>query len=109
MEVTVLFSPAARVVHVRRLELPEGATVAEAVTQSGWEAEVCRTPEGEPMLGVWGRKAPADQVLQPKDRVEIYRPLTVDPKLARRTRFVKQGARAAGLFARRRPGAKAGY
>ena len=43
------------------------------------------------------------------DRVEIYRDLKVDPKVARRERFRKQGARATGLFAQRRPGAKPGY
>jgi hypothetical protein len=37
------------------------------------------------------------------------RPLKVDPKEARRQRFVKQGTRGAGLFANRRPGAKPGY
>ena len=47
--------------------------------------------------------------VRPGDRVEIYRPLKVDPKVARRERFVRQGARATGLFARRRPGGKAGY
>jgi putative ubiquitin-RnfH superfamily antitoxin RatB of RatAB toxin-antitoxin module len=47
--------------------------------------------------------------LQDHDRVEICRALTVDPKVARRARFVKQGARTTGLFARKRPGAKAGY
>ena len=43
------------------------------------------------------------------DRLEVYRPLTVDPKVARRQRFVRQGAKTAGLFAKKRPGAKAGY
>jgi len=43
------------------------------------------------------------------DRLEVYRPLTVDPKVARRARFVRQGAKTAGLFANKRPGAKAGY
>ena len=43
------------------------------------------------------------------DRVEIYRPLRVDPKEARRQRFTGQGAKAAGLFQNRRKGAKAGY
>ncbi len=43
------------------------------------------------------------------DRLEIYRPLTVDPKVARRERFSRQGARTTGLFARRRAGGKSGY
>jgi len=33
----------------------------------------------------------------------------VDPKVARRERFARQGAKTAGLFAKRRAGAKAGY
>jgi putative ubiquitin-RnfH superfamily antitoxin RatB of RatAB toxin-antitoxin module len=37
------------------------------------------------------------------------RTLKVDPKVARRERFVKQGAKAAGLFSQRRAGGKAGY
>jgi hypothetical protein len=41
-------------------------------------------------------------VLQTGDRLELYRPLLVDPKRARRERFARQGSRSAGLFARRR-------
>jgi putative ubiquitin-RnfH superfamily antitoxin RatB of RatAB toxin-antitoxin module len=65
--------------------------------------------EKTPTFGVWGRLVRGDHVLQAGDRLEIYRPLLVDPKVARRERFTKQGARATGLFAKKRPGAKAGY
>lgn len=109
IQVTVVFSPRPRVVHERLLSLPDGATVAQAVEICGWAGEVGLSDEGVALLGVWGRKAEPHQVLRDQDRVEIYRPLTVDPKVARRARFVKQGARTTGLFARRRPGAKAGY
>ena len=50
-----------------------------------------------------------DQLLHDGDRLELYRPLTVDPKVARRERFARQGARTTGLFARQRPGSKPGY
>ncbi len=60
-------------------------------------------------VGVWSRKASLNQLLREHDRVEIYRPLTVDPKVARRERFRKQGAKTAGLFSKRRAGAKPGY
>ncbi|MBW8723026.1 MAG: RnfH family protein, partial [Polaromonas sp.] len=43
------------------------------------------------------------------DRLEIYRGLRVDPKVARRERFNRQGVKRAGLFAKTRAGAKAGY
>jgi putative ubiquitin-RnfH superfamily antitoxin RatB of RatAB toxin-antitoxin module len=49
------------------------------------------------------------QTLHDNDRVEIYRALGIDPKAARRERFTRQGARTAGLFSKKRTGAKAGY
>ena len=60
-------------------------------------------------VGVWGKKVGPHHVLEDQDRIEIYRPLKVDPKVARRERFQKQGTRTAGLFAKRRAGGKAGY
>jgi sulfur carrier protein len=59
--------------------------------------------------GIWGRKVRPADVLKPGDRLEIYRPLLVDPKLARKKRFKGQGKGRTGLFARRRMGAVAGY
>lgn len=87
-----------------QLQLPAGATLAQALSACGIDVQdECLT------CGIWGRAAPPHQPLQDGDRVECCRPLTVDPKLARRQRFARQGARAAGLFAKRRPGSKAGY
>lgn len=40
-------------------------------------------------LGTKGLKTPHEQVLQPGDRVEIYRPLIADPKEVRRKRAEK--------------------
>ena len=105
--VTVLYSPAPREVLEWNLDLPEGATVRDAVLASGWRQAA---PEGSvPDAGIWGRRSTPQQVLREGDRVEVYRDLKVDPKVARRERFRKQGARGAGLFAQRRPGAKPGY
>jgi|GEM_PF-1930446 len=60
-------------------------------------------------ISVWGHPQGLNHVLKAGDRVELTRALRVDPKVARRERFVKQGAKAAGLFAKKRPQAKAGY
>ena len=49
------------------------------------------------------------QRLPEGDRVEIYRSLRVDPKVARRERFRGQGVKRAGLFSKKREGGKAGY
>jgi putative ubiquitin-RnfH superfamily antitoxin RatB of RatAB toxin-antitoxin module len=109
LEITVAYSPAARQVEQIELRLPAGSTVRDAVQASGLRARYPALELGLAGVGVWGRPAPPEQPLRDRDRVEIYRPLTVDPKVARRERFGRQGARAAGLFARRRPGAKPGY
>lgn len=107
--VIVMFSPAPRQVLEWPLELPGGATVRDAVRASGWP----EAAQGQDLaafdVGVWGRRCALDHPVRDGDRVEIYRPLQVDPKVARRERFRKQGSRAAGLFAKRRPGAKPGY
>ena len=107
MKVVVAYAPAARQVHEIVLDLPVGATVRQALAASGW---IERYPEIEVApLGIWGRKTTPERTLRAGDRLEVYRPLRVDPKVARRERFAKQGAGTAGLFAKRRAGAKAGY
>jgi len=48
-------------------------------------------------VGVWGETANLERLVQAGDRVEIYRPLTADPKLARRTRVDQAAKRRAAL------------
>ena len=106
LRVTVAFSPAPRKVREWALALPAGATVGDALaaTSLGQEFPGVDVPAAE--VGVWGQKCPRAQSLRDGDRVEVYRPLKVDPKVARRERFREQGSRAAGLFARKpSPGA----
>ena len=109
IEVTVVYSPVARDVRELTLSLVPNSTVLDALQASGLLTLFPAIDQPATMLGVWGRKASLDQTLRENDRVEIYRPLTVDPKVARRERFAKQGARTAGLFVKKRVGAKAGY
>jgi putative ubiquitin-RnfH superfamily antitoxin RatB of RatAB toxin-antitoxin module len=109
VRVTVAYAPAPRQVLEWSVEVPPGATVQQAVQASGLAAACPGLDLAACEVGVWGRRCEWGAVLRERDRVEIYRGLLVDPKVARRERFRKQGARAAGLFARRRPGAKPGY
>lgn len=81
----------------------------QALRASGLADDFPGLDLGAASVGVWGRKARLDDPLQQGDRIEVYRPLRVDPKVARRERFRSQGARSAGLFANKRPGAKSGY
>ena len=95
--ITVVVCTAPGQVHEWQGLVPEGASVADALRQCGaWQ------DGGPETVGIWGRAAPLAQRLRKGDRVEVYRPLTVDPKTARRERFARQGARSAGLFARKR-------
>lgn len=105
--ITVVVSTAPGKLLEWALQLPEGATVADALQGI---ADKTGIPLADPVVcGVWGRVVEAAHMLRANDRVEVYRPLTVDPKVARRERFARQGARTTGLFANRRPGGKAGY
>lgn len=112
MQITLVACVAPRETREWALVLPQGATVADALRASG--AVLLPLPAQAAELealrvGVWGRAVALDAPLQPLDRVEVYRPLQVDPKVARRERFARQGARSTGLFARQRPGGKSGY
>lgn len=109
VRVTVVYSPAARQVAEVSLVLTTPCRVLDALQKSGLLAQWPEIDRCDTVVGVWGRKAKLDVLLRDQDRIEIYRPLRVDPKAARRERFVKQGARGAGLFANKRQGAKAGY
>lgn len=90
IEVEVVYALPRRA-HRLTLALPAGATVADALA-----AAADRVPfdgldlEAAP-VGVFGDRVERDRPLENGDRVEIYRPLTIDPREARRRRV-----RAAG-------------
>jgi uncharacterized protein len=109
MQITLMYSPAPREVLEISLQVSETCTVGEALEQAGWRQAYPELAAQTLTLGVWGRRVGQGHVLRHGDRVEVYRPLRVDPKVARRERFVGQGARGTGLFARRKAGSKAGY
>jgi len=88
LDVEVVYSPRAGVVECVALRLPVGSTLAQAIEQSGLAS---RYPEMMQLpAGIWGRVQPADTPLRDRDRVEVYRPLIVDPKEARRQRYKRQ-------------------
>ncbi len=109
IQVTLVYSPSAREIHEEILELPRSCTAYQALQASDLLRRCPAVLESGASLGIWGKKIGLSQALSDGDRLELYRPLQVDPKVARRARFEAQGARAAGLFSRRRAGAKAGY
>ncbi|MFT3668295.1 MAG: RnfH family protein [Pseudoxanthomonas sp.] len=66
------------------LELPDGAIVADAVAACGFDGLTPAQP-----LAVHGLMAERSTALREGDRVEVLRPLLLDPKEARRRRARK--------------------
>jgi len=70
---------------ILRLQVPPGTTVAEAIDASGVREQFAEIG-AHPVVGIFSCKVALDHVLASGDRVEIYRPLLVDPKQSRRQR-----------------------
>lgn len=100
MKVTVVWATPA-VQDVVLLDLPPGATVADAVARSGviayhgLDVSLLR-------FAVFGRRTAADALVADGDRVEITRPLVADPKESRRRRALAKPLPKAGPKGRRR-------
>ena len=73
---------------VVRLDVPPGTTVREAIGLSGLPARCPDVQYGR--AGIYGRQVEPDSMLADGDRVEIYRPLRIDSKLARRRRAARR-------------------
>lgn len=66
------------------LTLDRGATVGEAIDRSGLRERFPGLEISPDRLGIFGDRRSPDDPLRDGDRVEIYRPLKIDPKVARR-------------------------
>jgi len=72
------------------LDLPTGTTAELAIFQSGLLQRFPEIDLAQNKIGIFSKLCKLDYVLRPGDRVEIYRPLLADPKVARRNRAAKQ-------------------
>jgi len=76
---------------LRRILLPDGSTVEDAIRVSGLRAVF---PDMDTThVGIHGEPVPVTTILRERDRIEIYRPLQVDPKEVRRMRAGKKRAK----------------
>jgi len=83
----------------RSLRLPAPAAVGTAIEASGIRGEMPELSGIELEVGVFSRRRALADALHDGDRVEIYRPLTIDPKQARRVRAVVRRRRRSGKVA----------
>lgn len=86
--------------HLIELMVPAGTTALEAVRLSNIAREFPGIDPATVPMGIFSKPLdgktlplPQDYRLKPRDRVEIYRPLTIDPKAARLARAAKLKSR----------------
>lgn len=65
------------------VDVPEQATVREAIEASGIARAFPTLDLSTQKVGVFGKLVALEARLEPGQRVEIYRPITADPKLLR--------------------------
>jgi putative ubiquitin-RnfH superfamily antitoxin RatB of RatAB toxin-antitoxin module len=83
IEVELVFALPDRQV-LRTLVVAADASVREVINDSNIQAEFVDIEIGNLSIGIWGREVAPDQMLKPGDRIEIYRPLELEPREARR-------------------------
>ncbi len=100
VEVAYATPPRQRIVE---LSVPHGTSALDAVLQSGITREFPEIDPASASMGIFSKpldgKAlplPQDYQLKARDRVEIYRPLLIDPKEARSARAAKVKAAKKG-------------
>ncbi|NIO42459.1 MAG: RnfH family protein [Burkholderiales bacterium] len=85
MSVEVAFATAARQI-VLALQVSRDATVEQAIRRSGILRKFPQIDLSVHPVGIFGERVALNAPLTPGDRIEIYRPLSADPKQARRQR-----------------------
>lgn len=82
----VYISEQSKTTHLK-LDVPEGSTVGDVLALSEWYR---MHPETQDMaVGIYAQIVAVDHVVESGDRIEIYRPLTRDPKERRRQQAKK--------------------
>ena len=69
---------------LRSIELAEGSTVADVIKAGNLVKDFPGLELDDTQAGIWGQPVGRDRVVKDGDRVELYRPLEMDPREARR-------------------------
>ena len=75
---------------LKKMNVQNGCTAREAVCQIGLDEIFSELDLQTAPLGIFGKSVKDETLLRDKDRIEIYRPLLIDPKEARRKRVQNQ-------------------
>ena len=85
LSVEVVLATAERQV-LLTVNVEEGASVADVVASSGIQSQFPVLAVADMAVGIWGKPVSRDSTVNAGDRVELYRPLEIDPREARRQR-----------------------
>ena len=72
------------------IKVPTIFNVQQAIEKSGIQKKFPSIDLSKNKVGIFGKKTTLDHVLKNRDRIEIYRPLILDPKEMRRKRAAKK-------------------
>lgn len=87
IQISLLYCDDAQQCHHLQLSVPTNSTIEQALALSQWREQLTLP---EPLVvGIFGLKMSLDKVLADGDRIEIYRPLRMNPKDIRRKRAEK--------------------
>jgi putative ubiquitin-RnfH superfamily antitoxin RatB of RatAB toxin-antitoxin module len=78
---------------VKSLKMPQGARIADALALAASDPSFFDVDFANATVGIFGKLAPREQTLKEGDRIEIYRPLLEEPKLARRRRASRKASK----------------
>jgi uncharacterized protein len=95
LDIEIVYAEPHRVI-AKSFRLAEGSRVADAVRLAALDPDFSALDLANSPLGIFGKLARAEQTLRDGDRLEIYRPLAADPKVARRARAARAGVNKSG-------------
>lgn len=79
MKISIAYAVPGRQV-VQSLDVPEGTTILTAINSSGILEQLPQLDLERNKVGIFGKAKALDSVLSAGDRIEIYQPITIDPK-----------------------------
>jgi putative ubiquitin-RnfH superfamily antitoxin RatB of RatAB toxin-antitoxin module len=85
LQIEIAYAEPQRAV-IKSLRLAAGACVADALRLAALDPDFSAVDLATSAIGIFGKLTRGDQLLRQGDRIEIYRPLSADPKEARRAR-----------------------
>jgi uncharacterized protein len=85
IRVEVIYAEPQRTV-AQAFELTAPACIRDVLQLAASASDFAGIDVQNASVGIFGKLAASDQVLADRDRIEIYRPLAIDPKNARRER-----------------------